>query len=441
MASRPGTEVDAMARPFWLTKLLVQSGLARLLPFARRLADGGTDCLHYYSDQVLAAPVEELLDPAHFPVAGPEAIDLNLAAPRFESSVSLGRVTADRRGNPPPWGLPELRRSIAEFEFRRDARIVDAEREVFVTHGATAAFASVLDAFVNPGDRVVLFDPCSPLFSLGARSRRADVHWVPVRNENGECRFNTRVFEKAMRRAKLLVLANPANPTGACLTPEDLESIARIAVKRDVIVFADESFPCTDALARFPSQLPGFRLLTSGSVSQRWGLGSLRVGWLTGPRHLVKACALMANLHAPYVPTICQQIAASAIETSPPAEPSCEKRRFVLDRLRMLGFDPDPPAGGYFVWVNVAGLSLTGRTFAERLLKEQRVLVGPGCAFGPSGANYVRISFAAEDGRLREGLARLASFVRSLRGEPAWVEPAAAEPILAESQAPVFSRV
>lgn len=431
-----------MVRPFWFTKFLVQSGIARWLPFVRRLTDGGTEYLRYYSDAVLAAPVDELLDPAFFPTVGTDVLDLNLPAPRFESSVSLGRVTADRRGNPPPRGLPELRRAIADLYLRRDGRIVDPEREVIATHGATGAFASALDAFINPGDRVVLFDPCSPLFSLGARSRRADVQRVPVMNDNGRARFDWRTFEKAMRRAKLLAFADPMNPIGACLDSEDRERIACIAAKRGVIVYADESFPRIDGSARFPNELSGFHLLTAGSVSQQWGLGSLRVGWLTGPRHLVKACGLMTALQAPFLPTICQQIASRAIETEIPVEPLREKRRFAMDRLRMLGFEPASPAGGYFLWVNVAGLKLTGRAFAERLLKEQRVLVGPGCAFGSGGESFVRISFAAEDGRLREGLSRMASLVRSIRGDPEVVpEPEAEEPQTVETGAPAFSRM
>lgn len=429
-----------MARPFWLNKFLVQSGIARWLPFARRLTDGGTNYLRYYSDAVLAAPVEELLDPAFFPTAGTDVLDLNLPAPRFESSVSLGRVTADRRGNPPPRGLPELRRAIADLHLRREGRIVDPEREVIATHGATGAFASTLDAFINPGDRVVLFEPCSPLFSLGARSRRADVQNVAVTNDSGRARLDWRAFEKAMRRAKLLAFADPMNPIGACLDSEDRERIARIAVKRGVIVYADESFPRLDGAARFPTELPGFHLLTAGSVSQQWGLGSLRVGWLTGSRHLVKACGLMTTLQAPFLPTLCQQIAARALEADPPVEPLREKRRFALDRLSMLGFDPVSPTGGYFLWVNVSGLKLTGRAFAELLLKEERVLVSPGCAFGRGGEDFVRISFAAEDGRLREGMARLAAFVRRLRGEPAPVLEPQPEPVLPEGSVPVFSR-
>ncbi len=428
-----------MARPFWFTKFLVQSGLARLLPFARRLADGGTEYLHYYSDRVLAAPFEEMRDHACFATAGSDAIDLNLPAPRFESSVSLSRITADRRGNPSPSGLPELRRAVADRMLRTEGRLVDPERDVFITHGATGAFAAALDAFINPGDGVVLFDPCSPLFSLGARSRRANVRYVRTTTEAGHCCFAQRDFEKAMKRAKLLVLANPANPTGACFNAEDLERIARVAAKRDVLVYADESFPHLDARARFPDSIPGFHLLTAGSMSQGWGLSSLRVGWLTGPRHLVKACALTANLQAPYVPTVCQQVAARTLETEPQMEAIREKLRYAVDRLRVLGFTVETPAGGYFLWVNVRSSGLSGRSFAEKLLKEQGVWVGAGCAFGPSGTDYVRISVAADDGRLNEGLARIANFVRGSRGEPAQVE-SAETPAINDWTAPAFSR-
>ena len=117
-----------------------------------------------------------------------------------------------------------------------------------------------------------------------------------------------------------------------------------------------------------------------------------------------------------------------------------EKRQVTIDRLRGLGLEPEWPAAGYFVWLNVASLGLTGRSFAEKLLKEQQVLVGPGCAFGPSGTHHVRISFAAEAGRLREGLSRLGTFVRELRGESRVPEHREAEIVEVVDHAPAFSR-
>jgi len=432
-----------VALPLWFTKLLIRTGVARFTPRAKRLTDGGTRFLRYYSDRVLTAPVEELLDAAFVPDAcGPEVIDLNPAAPRFESGVSLGRFAADRKGNPPPQGLAELRTAIADRYQRIDGRSVDAETEVLVTHGATGAFTAALDAFVNPGDRVVLFDPCSPLFALGAASRRANVRWVPTWAEDGRCRYPASAFEQAMRGAKLLVLSDPGNPAGACLSPEDMEHIAWIAASYNVLVFADESF----ARFRYGTARKSLgtcagtdtRILTSGSITHEHGLGSLRVGWLAGARHLVRACGLTQNLNAPFVPTVCQEVAVRAL-----AEPHAdfttrldhlrENRDYAHDRLRAMGLEVDRPSGGLFLWVPVAGLGIDGRAFAERLFREERVQLGPGEAFGPSGSGHVRIGFAGDQGRLREGLSRVAAFVERLK------HPSTAKPD-AESEEPPASR-
>jgi aspartate/methionine/tyrosine aminotransferase len=417
-----------MPIPFFLKKLLVRTGVARFLPSARQLTDGGTDFLRYYSDRILAAPIEELTDPAAFPQPpGPEVMNLNLPAPRFDSPVTGGRVTADRAGNPPAWGLPPLREAIADVYRRRDGRAVDPRDEVLVTHGASGAFAAVLDAFVNPGSKVVLFDPCSPLLALGAKSRRARVRWVSSANDGGRLRFDPDALSRAMRGATLIALCDPGNPTGAVLDDEDLEQIAWAANRSDVLIYLDETFgrlrydrrPCP--LATMPGA--DRRTLSAGSLTAGYGLGSLRVGWLTGPRHLVRACALTASLSAPFVPTLCQHAALREVTADdelfgPVLEEFRDRRRYVTDKIKAMGLEPSWPAGGFFLWVSVTQFGMDGRGFAERLLREQRVLVGPGCAYGPGAAGHVRISFAAEDGRLREGLKRLAAFVACLRGEP-----------------------
>lgn len=434
-----------MARPLWLTKFLVRSRLARFVPSIRSLCGHGIGHLRYYSDTVLAAPVAELRDPAYFPEPpADDVLDLNLAAPRFDTAVALGRV-ADRSGNPHPWGTTELRNAVADMYVRRDGREVNPDDEVFVTHGATAAHSAAMNAFINPGDRVVLFDPTSPLFALGAKARRATVRWVPTWNEDGRLRYMAADFERAVRGAKMLVLADPCNPTGACLAQDDLEHIAWLAGGYDVLVYADESYSRYryDSRSRSLAVMPGTntRTLTAGSVSAGHGLGSVRVGWVAGPKHLVKACALTASLAAPFVPAVCQQVAARAVsETDEGVEAFAEKRRYLIDRLRSAGLEPDWPAGGFFAWVPVSPLGLDGRAFAERLLREEKVLVGPGCAFGPGGAGHVRISFAADDGRLREGLSRLVAFVERLRNPNATPPEPVDEPPVEDRQ-PAFSRV
>lgn len=443
-----------MPLPFFLRKALARTGLARFSSEAKRLTDGEPRFVQYLSDRTLAAPIDELLDPATFPDAdGPEVMNLNLPAPRFESPVGGWRFTSDRLGNPNPKGLPALRELIADQYRRRDQRTIDPAEQVFVTHGATAAYAATLDAFVNPGDKVVLFDPSSPMFGLGAKSRRAKVRWVPTWTEDGRTRYLFDTLAAAMKGAMLLVLADPCNPTGGVLSGDDLEHVAWLANRHDVLVYTDESFgrfryePAETTLA----QQTGMdkRLISAGSVTQGYGLGSLRVGWVSGHRQLVRAIGLNASLSAPFVPTACQQAAVRVMQAeeelfAPMLAEFRSKRQYTVDRLKAMGLEQTTPGGGFSTWVPVFPLGVDGRTFAERLLREQRVLVGPGCAYGPSGGGYVRVSFAVEDGRLREGLTRMARFVDELRGRPV-VEAVrvSVEKVeeKTEERVPTFSRV
>lgn len=443
-----------MAIPFWVTKLLVRTRLAGFTRRARRLADGGTAYFRYYSNRVLNAPLDELLDPALVPHSPPpDVIDLNRPvpdAPPARGAVSVGRTDSVVMSGRVPHALPELAHAIAD-RYRQQGRDVNPAADVLVTHGATAAFAAALDAFVNPGDRVVLFDPCSPLFGLGARSRHAKVRWVPTWTEDGRCRYIARDFERALRGAKLLVLSDPNNPTGGCLANENLEHIAWLAGGYGVLVYFDESFSAfrygnrTRCFATMTG--PDRLALTAGSVSQEFGQPGVRVGWLAGPRHLVRACQLVSNLTAPYVPPVCQQAAARLL-SEPLAADAIDrfraKREYAVERLRAMGLEPESPGGGYFAWVPVSSLGMDGRAFAERLLKEARVQVGLGCAFGPSGAGHVRVSFAPDEGRMREGLSRMAAFVQRLKNptapQPAPVEEPAEAPKGAEGSKPAFSR-
>ena len=201
-----------MTYPFFLKKFLVRSGIARFLPVTRRLTRGANSYIRYYSDRIIAAPIEKLLDPIHFPPSHDHLIiNLNQPAPSFESPVSGGAIAADRLGNSPPFGLPALRETLSERYRSRDGRSLDASEEILLTHGATGAFAAALDSFVNPGDRVVLFDPCSPMFMLGAESRRARINWVPTKVEGGRLRFDPNIFRRAMSGAMMLVVADPGN--------------------------------------------------------------------------------------------------------------------------------------------------------------------------------------------------------------------------------------
>jgi aspartate/methionine/tyrosine aminotransferase len=416
--------------PLPLVKLLIRTGLARLLPGVGRRLDSGADFLRYYGDRVLGAPLEELerAGEALEPLA-PDIIDLSQGSPQFDLLPSGGtKLPADRRGWPPPGGLPELRAAVAAKLLADNDLTFSPDDEVLITAGAFGAVQAVLDGLVNRGDGVVLCDPCSPLYPLAVRTRKARVRWLPTWAEDGRTRFRTDHLARALVGARLLVLNSPCNPTGGVLAPEDLEQIAWWAGRHDVLVLSDEVFERYhhDTEPVSLATLPGAqrRALTVGSVSKGHALASARVGWLAAHRHLLRACAAAAALRAPFVPTLSQQVALAALRTGPDAfEPVraefSSRRRYASERLRAAGLNPPWPAGAFFLWVPVWELGLNGRDFAAALLREKKVRLTPGDLFGPSGAGYVRLSYAAEDGRLQEGLNRLADFVQGLRSPAA----------------------
>ena len=419
-----------MRQPLLLLKLLIHTGLARLLPSVQRRLDGGADFLRFYSNRLLCSPLTELeravagLEPV-----GAEVIDLGRGSPCFDVLPSSStKLPADRRGWPPLAGLPELRAAVAE-RLHADSDLAFApSSEVLITSGILGAVQTVLDAFVNRGDRVVLLDPCSPMYPLLARTRLARIHWVTTWMENGRTRFRLEQLARALRGARLLVLNSPANPTGGVIAPDDLEQIAWWADRNDVLILSDDAFVCYQqdgrhvAIASLPRAHT--RSLTAGGVSQSHALASARVGWLAAHRHLLRPCLATAALRSPFVPTVSQQIALAALRTDPrEMEPIhaefTSRRRYVCERLRAMELNPVWPAGGYFLWVPVWERDLSGRRFADGLLRARQVRVSPGDLFGPSGAGYFRLSYALDDGRLQEGLDRLADYLQTDQARPA----------------------
>jgi aspartate/methionine/tyrosine aminotransferase len=231
-----------------------------------------------------------------------------------------------------------------------------------------------------------------------------------------------------------MIITSPANPTGGVLVPEDLEQIAWWADKFDVLLFSDEVFERFQhdgeqvSLANLPAARP--RTLTAGSVSKGHALAAARVGWLAGPRSLIRPCLATAALRTPFVPTLSQQVALTALRTDVAAfeairETFDSRRHYVGERLRAMGLNPAWPAGAFFFWIPVWELGRSGRRFTEALLREKKVQLTPGDLFGPSGAGYVRLSYAADDGRVHEGLDRLAEFVDGSQGRSAEMRRAA----------------
>lgn len=414
-----------MLSSFFWKKLLIRTGLTRFFPSIKRFLNGGEPFLHYLGDRALASPVSELFDPAWFPdIDAPDAINLALGSPRCELTLGALRGHNEQRALS-PWGMRDLREELVDrLQQSGTSPRFSCDEEVLITHGATGAFATAIDTFIRPGDKAVLFDPTSPIFALGLKHRRARTRWVNTWLEDGKTRFDIDDFASAMRGAKMLVLCDPANPTGGVLGAEDFEQISWWAKRHDVLIYLDESFEHyryeheRPRLANFP--LAENRLLLAGSLSKTYGLTTARVGWLMGSKYLLRPCAVVASMAAPFVSPICQHVALTALRTGDATaglvrDEFAGRRRYLYESLQAMGFQPNWPAGGYFFWMSVKHLGITGREFARQMVAARRVLVNPGEPFGPSGKDFVRLSFACDEGRLREGMQRLAEFVHECR--------------------------
>jgi aspartate/methionine/tyrosine aminotransferase len=415
--------------PLPLAKLLIHTGLARFVPGVRRRLPEGAAYLPYYSNRVLAAPLEDLEQAAEALTSqGTEVIDLSLGSPRFDVLPSATtKLPADRRGWPPAGGQPELRLAIADKLLAENCLAVDPADEVLVTSGALGALQIALDALVNRGDTVVLADPTSPVHPLVVRSHRARVRWLTTWTEEGRTRFRMDHLRRALRGARMFLLSSPANPTGGVLAPEDLEQIAWWAQRYDVLLLADEAFERYhhdgDVVSLGTLPRARGRTLTAGSVSKGHALASARVGWLAGCKELLRPCRLAAALRMPFVPTLCQQMALAALRMGPQAFAPLlagfeSRRRYAYERLRAMDLNPAWPAGAFFLWVPMWEKGIGGQEFTTLLRQRKKVLVSPGDLFGPSGAGYIRLSYA-EDGRLHEGLNRIAELLEEGASYPA----------------------
>lgn len=404
-----------MPTPFFLTRFLARSGLAAWLPRLRRRLGNSAACLRYASDRTLALPLEELRQFAEFwQPAGPDVIDLTASAPQFDRAMSPARITGGERDYPPLDGLVPLREAVAE-RLSDQGRTYDPADEITITAGASGAFHRAIDTFINPGDSVVLLDPCSPLFHLSLRQRRAKVRWLPTSVESGRTRIAPDAIRKTLAGAKMLVFANPGNPNGGAITGSELESLIWWCANYDVLIFCDESFAGfadTVDLSPWPiAQKARPRTLLAGSFARLGGAAGARAGWLAGNRDLLNLCRAQSALNTPFVATSSQQWALGVMrnddEFGRMRRALAARRQYAMEQLKKLGLAPVEPAGGFYFWIPVQQPGSTGRQWADQLLNDVRVAVMPGDVFGPSGQNFVRLSVATDDGRLREAFKRL----------------------------------
>ncbi len=358
----------------------------------------------------------------------PEVISLGIGEPDFVTpwGICEAGIFSLERGHTqytPNLGLRALRVAISEYLQQRFGLKYDPDKEILVTVGGSEAIDIGLRALLNPGEEVIIPEPCfvaySPCTSLaGGQPIRV------VTQAEDDFRLLSEQIKKPAKKAKVLLYGYPNNPTGAVMGREDLEPIAEVALQSDLIVISDEiyaelTYDGTHASIAAFEGMKERTLLVSG-FSKAFAMTGWRLGYACGPADIISAMQKVHTYTIMCTPTTAQEAAIEGLKTGSEdvrrmVEQYDQRRRVVHSRLRKMGLDCFEPKGAFYAFPCIRSTGLNSETFCQRLLEEEKVAMVPGTAFGASGEGFVRISYAASLENIEEALERTARFVRHHR--------------------------
>ena len=320
-------------------------------------------------------------------------------------------------------GLLSLRKAICNYMSSDYDLDYDPVHECIVTVGVSEALDLVIRAITSPGDEIIYHEPC--YVSYGPEIRMA--HGVPVvvkTYEKNDFALDPDDLEKAITpKTKAILLNFPCNPTGATLTYEQTEKIAKIAVRHNLIVLADHIYTeltygeMTPSIATFPGMKE--RTVFLHGFSKAFAMTGFRLGYACGPAEIIDAMMKIHQYSMLCAPITSQEAAIEALENGTSAmlkmrESYRQRRDYLVKRLNEIGMDCHLPGGAFYVFPDISKFGLTSKEFATRLLMEKQVAAVPGTAFGASGEGFLRCCYATAFDQIKEACNRMEHFVKTL---------------------------
>ncbi len=324
-------------------------------------------------------------------------------------------------------GLKELRMEIAAYLQRTQGLEYHYLSQIFVTVGGSEAIDLAMRAMLNPGDEVLIPQPSYVSYEPCVVMADGKPVVIELKEEN-QFRLTPEELEAAITpKTKILVMPFPNNPTGAIMEREDLEKLVPIIEKHDLFVVSDEIYgELTYGGKKHVSiaALPGMqeRTILINGFSKAYAMTGWRLGYACGPKEVIRQMVKIHQYCIMCAPTTSQYAAVEALRNGDEdvrrmRESYDERRRFVLFTLKEMGLPCFEPEGAFYVFPCIREFGMTSDEFATNLLKEEKVAIVPGTAFGNCGEGYLRISYAYSIESLKKALKRLENYVRRLRGE------------------------
>lgn len=358
-------------------------------------------------------------------------ISLGVGEPDFKTPWAIRQEAIRTLEKGQTWytanaGLLQLRQEIARYLKNAVGVEYHPKDEILVSVGGSEAIDLCVRALVQPGDEVLIPQPSFVCYDPIVQLAGGTPVIIQTKAENRFRLTPQELEEKITPSTKLLVLPYPNNPTGAVMKKEDLEAIAPVIEKHDLLVLSDEIYSELTYSGKHVSiaSLPGMaqRTVVINGFSKSFAMTGWRLGYAAGPAPII---GLMVKIHQYAImsaPTMSQYAAVEALKScmSSVEEMRQEynlRRRYLVDALNKMGLSCFEPEGAFYVFPSIQSTGLTSEEFCEKLLQKERVAVVPGNAFGECGEGHVRISYSYSINHLKEALKRIQRFVRQCQEE------------------------
>ena len=358
-----------------------------------------------------------------------DVISLGIGEPDFVTpwhirEAAIYSLEKGRTGYSSNLGLPRLRRAISNYVAEHFGVHYDPLSEVLVSVGVSEAIDIALRALLNAGDEVLYHEPCYVSYSPTVALARGVARPIPTKASDHFV-LRAEALERAVTpRSKVLMLNFPTNPTGATMPAEELEKIAAVCIKHDLIVLSDEIYSeLTYDSAAHPSlaALPGMkeRTILLHGVSKAYAMTGWRIGFACAPQPVIEAMMKIHQYAILCAPIMGQEAAIEALERGEEGMLSMRReyelrRNYIVRGFNELGLECFKPRGAFYVFPKISSTGLTSREFSLRLLREKKVAVVPGSAFGASGEGHVRCSYATALEQIKLAIERIGEFCSGL---------------------------
>lgn len=360
-----------------------------------------------------------------------DAISLGVGEPDFDTpwhirdegiySLEKGRTFYTSNA-----GLKELKEEIVSYIKRTQQISYDAAKEVIVTVGGSEAIDIALRAMINPGEEVLIPQPSYVSYEPCAILADAVPVIIELKAEN-EFRLKPEELLNAITdKTKVLILPYPNNPTGAIMEKSDLEAIAGIIEEKDLFVISDEIYAELSYKDKHVSiaSLPGMkeRTVLINGFSKSYAMTGWRLGYACAPAMIMEQMIKIHQFAIMCAPTTSQYAAVEALRNGDSdlemmRESYNQRRRYLMHTFKEMKLDCFEPYGAFYVFPCIKEFGMSSEEFAERFLKEEKVAVVPGTAFGDCGEGFLRISYAYSIENLKLAMEKMKNFIERLRSQ------------------------